>query len=189
MCLVAMIRPSRNRRSMRVSVGSLAVLSLTVVLGCTDSSSSPSTPSTQGQIQLTVSPTAVAYAGGVGVGGPICPVPFTSRWGPYVLTIRETGGVAVTITSLRLVVTTVAGNVESDEVITAGLPQNFTGTPAPDLRVPANSSLSSRTLYDCERETNGRPDFPGGTAVYTASGTDAEGRPVSSVATLTLLPL
>jgi hypothetical protein len=163
------------------------VLSLIVVLGCSGSRSSTA-PSRQGQIQLTVSPTAVSYAGGAGVGGAICPRPFTSRWGPYVLNIQETGGVAITITSLRLVVTTVAGNQESDEVITSGISQDFTGTPAPALRMPANSSASSRPLYDCERETNGRPDFPGGTAVYTASGTDDEGRPVSSTATLTLLP-
>lgn len=168
---------------------SMAALAVVATVGCSSSSSSaPTAPSRQGQIELAVSPTSVSYAGGAGVGGPICPVPYTSRWGPYALTIRETGGMPVTITSLLYVVTTGAGEQVSSEEITAGLSDRFFGVTDPTLRVPANGSVSSRQHYDCERERNGRPDFPGGAAVFTVRGTDEEGRPVSAEATLTLLP-
>ena len=171
-------------------LGWLAALSVTATIGCSSSTSSSTTaPSGQGQIELTVSPASVSYAGGAGVGGAICPVPYISRWGPYVLTVRETGGTSVTVTSLRYVVTTAGGDLVSDEQITAGVSNLFTGVANPSLTVPANTSLSSRPAYDCEKETNGRPDFPGGKLVFTASGTDERGHPVSAQATLTLLPL
>jgi len=169
-------------------LGWFAALSISATLGCSTSSQSTTTPSGAGRIELSVFPTSVSYAGGAGVGGAICPFPDISRWGPYVLTIRNTGGTAVTVTSFRLVVRTLAGTLVSDEELVAGLSRDFTGTVAPTLRVPANTSLNSESHYDCERETNGRPDFPGGTAVFTATGTDDGGRAVSAQATLTLLP-
>lgn len=95
------------------------------------------------------------------MGGAICPRPYLSRWGPYVLTIRETGGVPVTITSLRYLVTRTDGRVESDEQITTGVANMFTGVPNPSLSVPANATLSTGQHFDCQLETDGRPDFPG----------------------------
>ncbi len=154
-------------------LGWLAAVSVTATVGCTSSSSSSTTaPSGRGQIELSVSPTPVSYTGGAGVGGAICRVPYLSRWGPYVLTLRETGGTSVTITALRyLVTTTVAGAQVSDEQITAGVGGFFSGVPNPSLSVPANASLSSRQHFDRRLETNGRPDFPGGKIDFVASGT------------------
>lgn len=91
-------------------------------------------------------------------------------------TIRETNGRAVTITSFRYVVRTVDGREESNEEIVQSISFDFTGTSAPTLRVLA------------ELTTNGLPAFPGGTAVFTASGTDDTGAAVSSTASLSLLP-
>lgn len=152
------------------------------------SNDSPTAPSLSGAIALTVSPTAVSYAGGAGVGGAICPVPYLSRWGPFTWTLRETSGRAVTVTSFKWVVRTLDGREESNEEVVRIISGEFTGTSAPTLTLPANVSLSSRPKYDCELELNGRPAFPGGTIVFTASGTDESGEQVSSTATLTLLP-
>jgi hypothetical protein len=130
----------------------------------------------------------VSYAGGVGVGGAICPAGFASRWGPFVWTIRETNGAAVTITSFTYANFTTGGVSLGSSQAIAGMALDFTGTAAPTLRLAASSSLSSHTQYDCERETNGVPNFGGGSAVFTVTGTDDNGGAVSSSATLTLLP-
>jgi hypothetical protein len=86
-------------------------------------------------------------------------------------------------------VTTSAGSEVSNQEVVRSISGSFTGTAAPTLRVPAGASLTSRQQYDCELQTNGAPDFPGGTAVFTASGKDENGTAVSSTATLTLFPL
>jgi hypothetical protein len=148
----------------------------------------PYQPQRSGRIELTVSPTSVSYAGGAGVGGAICQVPDLSRWGPFAWTLRETNGIAVEITSFKYVVTTSAGREVSNQEIVRSISGDFTGTAAATLRVPAGASLTSRQHYDCELQTNGAPDFPGGTAVFTASGRDENGATVSSTATLVLLP-
>jgi len=155
--------------------------------GCSSSNSSTA-PDTSGRVELTVSPTAVGYAGGAGVGGAICRVPYISRWGPFTWTLRETNGAPVTITSFTYSTFTNAGvQLSSDEIISA-TSRDFTGTAAPTIRIPANGTITSRVVYDCELETNGVPNFGGGRAVSTVSGTDDSGAAVSSTATLTVLP-
>lgn len=172
--------------SSRVQVLATALV-LCAATACSKSDS-PTAPSPSGALELTVSPRAVSYAGGAGVGGPICPVPYLSRWGPFTWTIREINGRPVTVTSFKYVVTTVDGREESNEEIIRGTAANFTGTAAPTLQVPANTSYTSRSVYDCQLDINGRPAFPGGTATFIVSGTDDAGASVSSTTTLTLLP-
>ena len=147
---------SYEQKAAMRSIPWLAILSVTVTLGCSDSSTRPSGP---GRVELTVSPTSVSYAGGAGVGGPICPLPYLSRWGPFTWTIRETNGGEVTITSFKYAVRTVAGVELANDEIVSGISADFTGTAAPSLRVPANTSFTSRQHFDCELRPTAVPIF------------------------------
>jgi hypothetical protein len=155
------------------------VMSVTA-LGCAKSSTAPEP---EGRIELTVAPTTASYAGGVGVGGAVCPAAFPSRWGPYTWTLREVGGGTVTVTSFKYAVATIAGVQLADDEVGANLSADFTGTPGSSVRLDPNATLTSRTHYDCEAL-----GFPGGTARFTATGTNEDGAVVTATATLALLP-
>lgn len=160
---------------------------LVAAVSC-QSSSSPTAPSGPAALALSVSPGAVSYAGGAGVGGAICPAPFVSRWGPFRWTLRESNGRAVTLTSFRYLVKGADGRVEDDAEAIRAVSASLTGVLSTTVTVPAYASLTGRPEYDCELERNGQPAFGGGTIEFTASGRDDAGNTVSSTAVLTLLP-
>jgi hypothetical protein len=190
---MAYLEDSMVERQSFTSAGRRAAVALVVLTASLagwscSRSESPTAPSGPAAIALTVAPNAVSYAGGAGVGGPICPAAYPSRWGPFTWTLRETNGRAVSITSFRYLVKTVDGRVESDEEVVRGLSASLTGAATATLALPAYASLSGRPEYDCELERNGRPAFGGGSIEFTASGRDDAGNAVTSTATLTLLP-
>jgi hypothetical protein len=171
------MKPDNSRRLSALVAG--CIVSLTA-LGCAQTSTAPQT---SGRIELTVTPASVGYAGGVGVGGAVCPAAYPSRWGPFNWVIRETGGGTVTVTSFKWAVSTTAGVPIADDELGTRISADFTGTSGASLRVDPNVTLTSRAIFDCEAL-----GFGGGTATFTARGTNETGTAVTAAATLSLLP-
>jgi len=156
------------------------VVLFVLAAGCAKESPTAPAPAV-GRLELSVNPAAVGFAGGIGVGGAVCPAGWPLRWGPFNWVLKEVGGAPVTVTSFRWAVHNAANVQVADDDLSSQIAGNF-GTPGATLPVAAGETLTSRSVYDCEAT-----GFTGGKATFTVKGTTTSGAPVESVAVLTLL--
>jgi len=168
---------------------------LAVTMACSKASTTtPSGPS--GHIEFSVSPSSVFWEGTPsapqGPGSPLCTIaPRLSAWGPFVWTVRETGGGTVTITSFTSTTTNNSGRqLENSQLSMNSMALDFTGTAGASVTLGPNQSLSSHQHASCQTTSPiGLPlnDLAtGGVTVFTVSGKDSNGTAVSATATLTL---
>ena len=168
--------------------------------GCTTAKSSsdsmPSGPSgPAGRIEFSVSPTSVGWAPFEDprvAFNTYCNANNQTTFGPFVWTLRETGGGTVTVTAFTAKATGASGAVISDLTQLIGLlAVELTGASGSSVRLQPNQSLTGKERFTCQPSQPGA-GFPihwgGSTLVYTVSGTDSNGTPVSSTATLNILP-
>jgi hypothetical protein len=170
-----------------------------VTSGCVKESStdsSPSSPSsTPGRIEFSVTPTSVSWMPleQPGTFSSYCNSANQTTLGPFVWSLRETGGGTVTVTTFTARATASNGALISDLTQLIGLlASSLTGTTATSIRLAPNQSLTSPERYTCQASQQGAgyPIFYGGSnVVYTVSGTDSNSTAVSSSATLNVQPV
>jgi hypothetical protein len=163
--------------------------------GCTTKSSTeptpdPGPPGPPGRIEFSVSPASVPWS-------PLGPPGFSSycnannqtEFGPFVWTLRETGGGTVTVNrfTARAVSKVVEIEISNLTQLIGLLTQELTGTSGSSFTLQPNQTLTSKERFTCQptQPGAGTPIFwQGSNLLYTVSGTDSNGTAVSTSATL-----